>query len=76
MRLHLPSWLSWYKKPEYRDIRTYADEINTGRRTMSPAGRSNISIPSRLRLDRILQNKTCNYASCRVPSVPSALQDI
>lgn len=63
MRLPLPSWLSWYKKPEYRDIRTYADEINTGRRAMSPAGRSNISIPSRLRLDRILQNKTCNYAS-------------
>ena len=59
MRLHLPSWLSWYKKPEYRDIRTYADEINTGRRAMSPAGRTNISIPSRLRLDRILQNKTC-----------------
>ena len=62
MRLRLPSWLSWYKKPEYRDIREYANNINTGRRSMSPVGRGS-SIPSRLRLDRILENKTCMFLS-------------
>ena len=54
----LPSWLTWYKKPEYRDIREYADNINNGKRSMSPVGRGS-SIPGRLRLDRILENKTC-----------------
>ncbi|KAK0611942.1 hypothetical protein B0T14DRAFT_571789 [Immersiella caudata] len=60
--MRLPSWLTWYKKPEYRDIREYADNINTGKRSMSPAGRG-CSIPSRLRLDRILENKTCSPMS-------------
>jgi len=60
--MRFPSWLTWYKKPEYRDIREYADNINTGKRSMSPAGRG-CSIPSRLRLDRILENKTCSPMS-------------
>jgi len=60
--MRFPSWLTWYKKPEYRDIREYADNINTGKRSMSPAGRA-CSIPSRLRLDRILENKTCSPMS-------------
>ncbi|KAM7199131.1 hypothetical protein V8F33_004606 [Rhypophila sp. PSN 637] len=60
--MRLPSWLVWYKKPEYRDIREYADNVNTGRRPMSPAGRRTM-IPSRLRLDRILENRTCSPMS-------------
>jgi hypothetical protein len=60
--MRFPSWLTWYKKPEYRDIREYADNINTGKRSMSPVGRG-CSIPSRLRLDRILENKTCSPMS-------------
>ncbi|KAK1760284.1 hypothetical protein QBC47DRAFT_396282 [Echria macrotheca] len=60
--MRLPSWLSWYKKPEYRDIREYAEGINSGRRAMSPVGRGT-SIPSRLKLDRILENKTCSPMS-------------
>ncbi len=56
--MRLPSWLTWYKKPEYRDIREYAANINSGRRALSPDGRKS-AIPSRLRLDRILANKTC-----------------
>ncbi len=51
------SWLSWYKKPEYRDFKEYATNVSSGRRPMSPDGRG--GIPGRLRLDRILQNKTC-----------------
>ncbi|KAH6847834.1 hypothetical protein B0I37DRAFT_152263 [Chaetomium sp. MPI-CAGE-AT-0009] len=62
MRLQLPSWLSWYKKPEYRDIKEYATNISSGRRSLSPDGRDG-GIPSRLRLDRILANKTCSPMS-------------
>jgi hypothetical protein len=56
--MKIPSWLSWYKKPEYRDFKEYATSISTGKRPLSPDGR-NGGIPSRLRLDRILANKTC-----------------
>ncbi|KAK4033646.1 hypothetical protein C8A01DRAFT_39879 [Parachaetomium inaequale] len=62
MRFQLPSWLCWYKKPEYRDFKEYATNVSTGRRPMSPDGR-NGGIPSRLRLDRILANKTCSPMS-------------
>jgi hypothetical protein len=58
MPLRLPSWLSWYKKPEYRDFNEYATNVSSGQRPLSPDGR-NGGIPSRLRLDRILVNKTC-----------------
>lgn len=58
MLFKFPSWLSWYKKPEYRDIKEYSTNISTGKRPLSPDGR-NGGIPSRLRLERILANKTC-----------------
>jgi hypothetical protein len=58
MQFQPPSWLNWYKKPEYRDIKEYATNVSSGRRPVSPDGR-NGGIPSRLRLDRILANKTC-----------------
>lgn len=58
MKFQLPSWLSWYKKPEYRDIKEYAANVNSGKRALSPDGRDG-GIPSRLRLERILANKTC-----------------
>lgn len=59
MPYQLPPWLSWYKKPEYRDFREYATHISSGRRPVSPNGSIGGGIPHRLRLDRILANKTC-----------------
>ncbi|KAK3372643.1 hypothetical protein B0H63DRAFT_401399 [Podospora didyma] len=61
-RIRLPSWLSWYKKPEYRDFREYATTVSTGKRSLSPDGRKS-AIPTRLRLERILANKTCSPMS-------------
>jgi hypothetical protein len=63
MHFTLPSWLSWYKKPEYRDIKEYSTSISTGKCPLSPDGR-NEGIPSRLRLERILANKTCQWLCC------------
>jgi hypothetical protein len=60
MQFRFPSWLSWYKKPEYRDFKEYATNVSAGRRPMSPDGR-NGGIPGRLRLERILANKTCQW---------------
>ncbi|KAH8906889.1 hypothetical protein BR93DRAFT_927720 [Coniochaeta sp. PMI_546] len=61
--MRLPSWLTWYKKPEYRDIKEYSTEVRSGRRQLSPDGRGKTAIPSRLKLERILQNKTCSPMS-------------
>ncbi|KAB5583596.1 hypothetical protein GE09DRAFT_1182265 [Coniochaeta sp. 2T2.1] len=61
--MRLPSWLTWYKKPEYRDIKEYSTEVRSGRRQLSPDGRGKTAIPSKLKLERILQNKTCSPMS-------------
>ncbi|KAK3688965.1 hypothetical protein B0T22DRAFT_512955 [Podospora appendiculata] len=60
--MRFPTWLKWYKKPEYRDIKEYATGVASGRRSLSP-DRSKTAIPSRLRLERILENKTCSPMS-------------
>ncbi|KAK0630370.1 hypothetical protein B0T17DRAFT_219538 [Bombardia bombarda] len=60
--MRFPSWLVWYKKPEYRDIKEYANTVSSGVRSLSPEGRKT-AIPSRLTLDRILENKTCSPMS-------------
>lgn len=57
--MKLPSWLVWYKKPEYRDIREYSKSVGSGHRAPSPDGRNKSAIPSRLSLERVLENKTC-----------------
>ncbi|KAL2266799.1 hypothetical protein VTJ83DRAFT_6151 [Remersonia thermophila] len=62
MKFEIPSWLSWYKKPEYRDIREYASHVSSGRRPLSP-DRNSGGIPHRLQLERILANKTCSPMS-------------
>jgi hypothetical protein len=69
-----PSWLTWYKKPEYRDIKEYATNISSGKRAPSPDGR-NGPIPSRLRLERILANKTCKWTSLERDVVTQADTD-
>lgn len=61
--MQFPSWLVWYKKPEYRDIREYATAVGTGKRSISPDGRNKSAIPSRLSLERVLENKTCMLGS-------------
>jgi hypothetical protein len=60
--MHFPSWLTWYKKPDYRDIKEYSKEVSSGRRQPSPDGRSKTTIPSRLKLERVLENKTCKLS--------------
>jgi hypothetical protein len=62
VEMQLPDWLSWYKKPEYRDIKEYASDIRQGRRQLSPDGRGKTAIPARLRLERVLENKTCRFS--------------
>lgn len=66
----LPSWLVWYKKPEYRDIREYSAAVGSGKRALSPDGRNKTAIPSRLSLQRVLDNKTC---TCRLSPYGHAL---
>lgn len=60
MKFRIPSWLVLYKKPEYRDFREYANSVKAGRRPLSP-DRGSGGIPNRLRLERILANKTCKW---------------
>lgn len=62
LTMQLPSWLVWYKKPEYRDIREYSKAVGSGNRALSPDGRNKSAIPSRLSLERVLENKTCTFA--------------
>ncbi|CAI4218714.1 unnamed protein product [Parascedosporium putredinis] len=59
----LPSWLVWYKKPDYRDIKEYSTAVGTGRRPLSPDGRGKTAIPSRLSLEKVLENTTCSPMS-------------
>ncbi|KAH8886982.1 regulator of G protein signaling superfamily [Thozetella sp. PMI_491] len=61
--MHWPSWLVWYKKPEYRDIKEYSTAISSNKRSFSPDGRSGSSVPSQLKLERVLDNKTCSPMS-------------
>ena len=60
--MHWPAWLSWYKKPEYRDIKEYSNAVGSGKRSFSPDGRGS-AVPSQLKLERVLDNKTCSPMS-------------
>lgn len=53
-----PAWLTWYKKPEFRDIKEYSDAVGSGKRAISPSGRNSM-IPWQLSIDRVLDNRTC-----------------
>ena len=57
--MQLPSWLQWYKKPEYRDIKQYSTDVRSGKRSLSPDGRNKTAVPHKLKLERVLENKTC-----------------
>ncbi|KAI2040934.1 DNA repair protein RAD16 [Ophidiomyces ophidiicola] len=57
-----PSWLKWYKKPEYRDIKEYSSAVSSGRRPLSPDGRSKSAIPSQLKLERNTDLSLAVYA--------------
>lgn len=73
--MHFLSWLRWYKKPEYRDIKEYSTAVSSGRRSLSPDGRKT-SIPSQLALDRILQNKTCELPHLISPRASRSSTDM
>ncbi|KAJ0123787.1 hypothetical protein J7T55_012256 [Diaporthe amygdali] len=66
----LPGWLRvWYRRPGWRDIRDYTRKLNDQDirpnrvRTPSLDSRPSTAIPSRLGLDRVLENKTCSPMS-------------
>ncbi|KAM0326967.1 hypothetical protein ACHAQA_006088 [Verticillium albo-atrum] len=61
--MEVPSWLQWYKKPEYRDIKQFSTDVKDGRRSISSDGRGKSSVPPHLSLDRVLANKTCSPMS-------------
>lgn len=57
------SWLNWYKKPSYRDVKVFTkstnDIVETGQRPPSISSQSDSTVPPSLTLDRVLANKTC-----------------
>jgi hypothetical protein len=57
-----PAWLTWYKKPDYRDIKEYSAAVGSGKRSFSPDARGS-KVPSQLKLERVLDNKTCMYTN-------------
>ncbi|KIX09024.1 uncharacterized protein Z518_00102 [Rhinocladiella mackenziei CBS 650.93] len=61
------SWLNWYKKPSYRDVKIFTqstnDIVDKGQRPPSISSQSDSTIPSSLTLDRVLANKTCSPLS-------------
>ncbi|KEF52945.1 uncharacterized protein A1O9_10851 [Exophiala aquamarina CBS 119918] len=69
MPLNLPSWLRWYRKPSYRDFKTFTQTINADieqgvtSRAPSIISQSDDTIPASLTLDRVLANKTCSPLS-------------
>ncbi|EKD19965.1 hypothetical protein MBM_01917 [Drepanopeziza brunnea f. sp. 'multigermtubi' MB_m1] len=69
-----PEWLRWYKKPSYVDVTQFAKRINerfanapgTGTPVQpesSERRRRSAEIPSKLRLEKILKNRTCSPMS-------------
>ncbi|KAL5612007.1 hypothetical protein BROUX41_000430 [Berkeleyomyces rouxiae] len=61
--VRLPDWMTWYQRPDYRDIREYSKSAVDGRRSPSPDHRSQNAVPPNLRLERVLDNKTCSPMS-------------
>lgn len=72
MAIEFPVWLQWYKKPSFVDITQYADRLGERaervERASTPASprsseesrrRSSADIPKKLKLERILNNRTC-----------------
>lgn len=67
----IPAWMKlWYRKPQWKDVNEYTRELNEERRNPSPerqlqkqTSRTSVSIPRRLALDRVLDNKTCSPLS-------------
>lgn len=65
MPFNVPSWLRWYRKPSYRDFKTFTQTINADieqgvtSRAPSIISQSDDTIPGSLTLERILANKTC-----------------
>ncbi|PSR93997.1 hypothetical protein BD289DRAFT_364059 [Coniella lustricola] len=57
----------WYKRPEWRDIEDYTrmvnDETLVPRHRPKSPSQAFAAIPSRLSLDRVLENKTCSPMS-------------
>ncbi|KAL3427943.1 hypothetical protein PVAG01_01452 [Phlyctema vagabunda] len=65
-----PSWLQWYKKPSYVDIKQFAAGIHEKAPRVTASPRSSLDgrrvsgdIPSNLSLEKILKNETCSPMS-------------
>lgn len=64
--VEFPDWATWYKKPEYVDVKQYGAELNEKASASSPRSSSETErsrkkndIPTRLSLENIMKNKTC-----------------
>ncbi|KUI69242.1 hypothetical protein VM1G_04768 [Cytospora mali] len=63
-----PDWMRiWYRRPQWRDVGDYTRQLNDEdikpTRSRSPTQRQSTSIPNRLALERVLENKTCSPMS-------------
>ncbi|RDW88010.1 hypothetical protein BP6252_00042 [Coleophoma cylindrospora] len=67
-----PSWMQWYKKPSYVDIKQFATSLqekadrsatSTPRPSVELERPSTAEVPSKLNLERILKNQTCSPMS-------------
>lgn len=64
----IPSWLRWYKKPSYVDLKAFVASLNNesdeeqGQPKLYRLSQSNDNIPKNLSLERILNNKTCMFS--------------
>lgn len=63
MQFQFPSWMQWVKKPNYVDIKEFADRrarsdsVASSRASIDSS--SSRDIPAKLSLERILKNQTC-----------------
>ena len=66
MNVQIPSWLQWYKKPSYVDIRefsaTLADKGASSPRRNSVESRRSTDVPAKLSLEKILKNQPCTLS--------------
>lgn len=61
--IQIQNWIQWYKKPSYQDIQEFSAAVRDGKRE-STLRRGSIEVPTRLGLDQLLQNWTCELVCC------------
>lgn len=73
-KMKTPTLPAWYRKPVYRDVKEYGTQLRYSRkRSLSLERNNQASIPSKLSLERILNNKTCKLTSSHRPEMQHLL---